>query len=80
MIKAPPLDFPLQDSRGYVNLAWQEFFSAAYLLMADMQRSGTTANRPTKNLYPGKPYFDTTLGHPIWHSGTDWVDATGAVV
>ena len=44
--------------------------------------AGTTALRPTLNLYVGLQYFDTTLGKPIWckyGSGT-WVDATGVTV
>lgn len=46
---------------------------------------GTTANRPTTDMFPGKLYFDTTLaanGKPIWYTGTGaiWVDATGAIV
>ena len=45
---------------------------------------GTTANRPVETvqlpLPIGQPYFDTTLGIPIWYDGTDWVNATGTVV
>ena len=38
-----------------------------------------TSNRPaTPTLY--QSYFDSTLGHPIWWNGTNWVDATGAIV
>ncbi|MBA3945927.1 MAG: hypothetical protein H0X37_15345 [Herpetosiphonaceae bacterium] len=39
----------------------------------------TTANRPAspQNF---QQYFDTTLGKPIWWDGTNWKDATGAVV
>lgn len=40
---------------------------------------GTTAARPT-TVSTGYMYFDTTLGKPIWHNGTNWVDATGSVV
>lgn len=40
----------------------------------------TTANRPTDGLFSGLQWFDTTLGKPIWYDGTNWVDATGAVV
>ena len=40
--------------------------------------SGVTANRPIANLLIGQVYFDTTLGYPIWWSGSDWVDSTGA--
>lgn len=43
------------------------------------QQGGTTANRPTSP-QQFEFYFDTTLGKPIWHNGTDWVDATGTVV
>lgn len=45
--------------------------------------SGTTAERPTKGLYPGFAFFDTTLGHMIWYydaSTTDWVDGVGTDV
>lgn len=41
--------------------------------------SGTTANRPASPA-TGAMYFDTDLGHPIWYSGTGWVDATGTAV
>ena len=45
---------------------------------------GTTANRPVETvqlpLPIGQPYFDTTLGIPIWYDGTNWVDATGGTV
>lgn len=40
---------------------------------------GTTASRPTVSTI-GYPYFDTTLGKPIWWNGTNWKDATGATV
>jgi len=38
--------------------------------------SGDTASRPTVTRI-GFRYFDTTLGKPIWWSGSEWVDATG---
>jgi len=41
---------------------------------------GNTSQRPTSNLYQGRPYFDTTLGKPIWYDGSVWRDATGATV
>jgi hypothetical protein len=41
--------------------------------------SGTTANRPIWQT-PGMSYFDTTLGKPIWWSGSAWVDAAGNIV
>jgi hypothetical protein len=41
--------------------------------------SGTTGSRPSVHA-TGQPYFDTTLGIPIWWSGSTWVNATGASV
>ena len=42
--------------------------------------SGDSQERPTNYLYGGHPYFDTTLGKPIWYNGSKWVDATGVEV
>lgn len=49
--------------------------------------SGTTAQRPTTFLYPGRPYFDTDLGSAgkgmmIWRNSdnTNWINASGANV
>ncbi len=41
--------------------------------------AGTTASRPTPR-GAGSMWFDTTLGKPIWHDGTNWVDAAGTIV
>lgn len=35
-------------------------------------RSGTTALRPTTNLYVGYPYQDITLGVPLYYTGSVW--------
>jgi len=53
---------------------WRPWFVAAQLLLSDMGNSGTTAERPTTKLYVGKPYFDTTLGEPVWYDGSTWVE------
>lgn len=38
--------------------------------------AGNTAGRPaTPSL--GLPYFDTTIGQPVWWNGAAWVDAAG---
>lgn len=44
--------------------------------------SGDSSSRPTSSGYrpQGFCYFDTTLGKPIWWTGTKWIDATGADV
>lgn len=51
----------------------------------NIAESGPTTSRPTDaNLKVGQPYFDTTLGKPIWLKTIGppqvWVDATGTPV
>lgn len=38
--------------------------------------AGPTSNRPD-GVAVGTVYFDTTLGKPVWWTGSDWVDAMG---
>ncbi len=38
--------------------------------------SGPTSDRPS-SAYVGQPWFDTSLGKPIWWNGTNWIDADG---
>ena len=42
--------------------------------------SGTTTGRPGTQLYVGQPFFDTTLGIPIWWNGKHWVNSAGTTV
>jgi hypothetical protein len=69
-------------SFGLPKPSWVRFFSQLRLLAVTIQNSGTTAQRPTKNLWVGMYYFDTTLNKPIWidKTGSTWVDATGTPV
>lgn len=42
--------------------------------------SGATENRPTEHLVVGQTYFDTTLGAPVFWTGSEWVKAnTGEI-
>lgn len=41
--------------------------------------SRATSYRPV-NPQTGQPFFDTTLGKPIWFRNTAWVDSAGSVV
>lgn len=64
---------------------WRNFFNSVFTICNALTLSGTTANRPTTLLWPGRMYFDTSLaanGKPIWRNkgSTGWVDATGAAV
>lgn len=40
---------------------------------------GPTSSRPANPLQ-GFHYYDSTLGKPIWYTGSAWVDATGTTV
>ncbi len=80
MINPPPTKSALFDEKGMIKQEWQEFFSAAFFSIKAQESSGTTAKRPVKNLFIGRPYFDTTLNRPIWYTGTNWIRADGVVV
>ena len=77
MITPPPNQAPVQDKQGKIDAAWQAFFSDAFKYLVAIILSGNTASRPVKGLYVGRPYFDTTVGRPIWFDGTIWVYADG---
>lgn len=53
--------------------------SSQYWQKAQVVRSGTTPERPTK-ISVGEMYFDKTLQKPIWWTGTNWKDANGGAV
>lgn len=52
----------------------------ANAIFALLTASGTTAARPSAPAFVGQPYFDTTLGIPVWWMGSHWVNASGATV
>ena len=72
----PPYGDPINKA-GVMSVAWSEFIANVYRLLNGLVESGTTAQRPTKNLYTGRMYFDTTLGLPIWYKTSSWVKADG---
>lgn len=63
------------------------WFEQLALIVNALVSSGTTAQRPTAFLYPGRPYFDFDLGSAgkgmmIWRNSdnTAWVNGSGASV
>lgn len=59
---------------------WESAFDG---MPVQYNRKGTTSARPALSnsiFHIGFLYFDTTLGKPIWWTGTKWVDATGTQV
>lgn len=75
-----PFDEDIFPESGKIGLGWTAWLEKIGRFACSVSESGTTANRPTANLWIGRPYFDTTLGKPVWYDGTNWVDATGATV
>lgn len=80
----PPLNSPLEvrDRMAFWSQPWANWTSQAWVFLFDVQNSGTTAQRPTTNMYPGKFYFDTSLGtegKPIWlgKDSETWLLADG---
>ena len=60
----------------------EDWYFLVFLSLKHLTQSGTTAQRPTENLWAGRPYFDTSLGangKPIWYSVAAgiWVLADG---
>lgn len=80
LINIPPISSALRvDKGGFAQwpAPWANWFTKAQAILFASSQSGTTALRPTTALYVGRPYFDTTLGYPIWWDGSQFVDATG---
>lgn len=77
MISPPPLQTKIQDENGNIRSEWKNHHTEIFNGIRALQTSGTTAQRPVKGLYVGRPFFDTTLNRPIWYDGTIWILATG---
>lgn len=78
-----PDNAPIANENGNLTDSWRSWFSRVQAIVSASQQSGTTANRPTKVLWLGRRYFDTTLGKPVYVRSvnpTVWVDAAGVVV
>lgn len=80
-------DAPLQDAvlgkNGLLSLSWISWLKKLTLYSGAINDSGTTGQRPTSNLWVGRPYFDTTLGYIIHIKSVSpavWVNGAGATV
>lgn len=79
LINQPPVA-GIIDENGNASNGLATFLNSVFVILAAVVSSGTTANRPTKVLWTGRTYFDTTLNRPIWYTGTNWIRADGTVV
>jgi hypothetical protein len=91
VINSPPNNSRLVEGtqdplfRGEPTSQFSEWFMQVFRICFSQAQSGTTAQRPTKLLWTGRRYFDTSLGangKPIWvnKTATGWVDAAGNTV
>jgi hypothetical protein len=44
------------------------------------EETGNTSQRPTSNLYQGRPYYDAQIFKQIYYDGAQWRDAMGTIV
>jgi len=76
----------VQQDSLIASLEYANFFNIVQIVTFYSTRAGTTAERPTNSTgirWVGMPYFDQSLGKPIWlkiASTSIWVDATGTPV
>lgn len=80
-LEKPPLTQLLADDSGSVPRAWAVWLT--HLWVSVETGSGPTGERPTKNLFVGKQWYDETLNKPIWLRSvrpTVWKDAAGVTV
>lgn len=77
----PPMFVTLSERIVKFTSEWGGWFSTAQRILTAVSTSGPTSGRPTQGQFVGMPYFDTTLGKPIWLKTPGavpvWVDATG---
>lgn len=67
---------PVTDDSGPTR-GWLKWFRVVTDAINALRQSGTTAQRPTVNLWVGRPYYDTTLETPVWWDGSNWVNGSG---
>jgi hypothetical protein len=75
-------DSAVVDDKQRVTLPWLQWFSRVQRIVSAVQQSGPSDQRPTTLLWPGRTYFDTDLGIPIYvqqvlPAGAVWIDALG---
>lgn len=80
LINSPPVAGALVDDRAIAVPGFATWLLQAFRILFDLQNSGTTAQRPTVNLYQFKFYGDTTLGIPIWYINGAWRNSAGVPV
>ena len=79
LIAQPPIQNTITDGKTN-DTAWVNWFQRVFYVVFAQSQSGTTAQRPTKIMWVGRRYFDTTLGKPVYFKSSGvWVDGVGTV-
>lgn len=72
------------DKEGRPTKAGAEWINLIWLAANSVTQSGTTAKRPTTNLWLGRVFYDTTLSKPVFVNAVTpsvvWKDAAGTTV
>lgn len=76
LINTPPQE-SVDMAGTQIRPGWVTFFSNSFTILSALTLSGVSASRPTKLLWIGRPYFDETVGRPIWYNGTIWIFSDG---
>lgn len=83
MLNKPPFVAAIVNTTQNVSMDWIQWLDSVWLYVSPIGQSGTTAKRPVKQLFIGRPYFDTTLGYSInvkTVSPAVWVNGAGSTV
>lgn len=78
LINQPPQRSPVTNKSGTTPIDWISWFQQVFNLLSGMSLAGTTAQRPTTNLWIGQPYFNTDHMAPEYVSSVSpvsWVPA-----
>lgn len=78
-----PAATPLVGDDKKPTMPWEAVFSRWHAIILTGQDAGTTAKRPTTNLWIGRQFYDQTLNKPVYVSSvrpTVWRDAAGTIV
>lgn len=69
----PPFQTSIQNNNSNIATPWQQWLDQSQTTINILTGAGVTAGRPTTNLFPGAPYFDTTQGQLYVWTGSTWI-------
>ena len=77
-----PSNDPVTNEEFGATLTWLAWFDRIHRICQNVERSGTSAQRPTSGLYYGLEYYDRTLNKPVYFNALPsvWRDAMGNIV